>query len=163
MLWWKGSCSAKSDCQSFAINLCFSSSHGKLSFLLALCNIVISFCLNILQRYVKYFERTLTYFNGENQPGRRYGTLIVVSNNSLYVDCASYLTGFSLTSRCMLRGFRLHRCPYWIRPHITVSDHNGMMHMTGILDNHVLNVWSFLQQDPSNYRKCVITTCFNLG
>lgn len=27
--------------------------------------------------------------------------------------------------RCMLRGFRLHRCPYWIRPSITVSDHNG--------------------------------------
>ncbi|KAJ0076886.1 hypothetical protein Patl1_35453 [Pistacia atlantica] len=23
-------------------------------------------------RYVKYFERVLTYFNGENQPGRRY-------------------------------------------------------------------------------------------
>ncbi|KAL4359683.1 hypothetical protein AHAS_Ahas08G0101900 [Arachis hypogaea] len=26
--------------------------------------------------------------------------------------------------RCMLRGFRLHRCPYWIRPSITVSDHS---------------------------------------
>ncbi|CAK7329933.1 unnamed protein product [Dovyalis caffra] len=50
-------------------------------------------------RYVKYFERILTYFNGENQPGRR----------------------------CMLRGFRLHRCPYWIRPSITVSDHNGVL------------------------------------
>lgn len=53
-------------------------------------------------RYVKYFERVLTYFNGENQPGRR----------------------------CMLRGFRLHRCPYWIRPHITVSDHNGVLFST---------------------------------
>lgn len=53
-------------------------------------------------RYVKYFERILTYFNGENQPGRR----------------------------CMLRGFRLHRCPYWIRPHITVSDHNGVLFST---------------------------------
>ncbi|XVF45087.1 hypothetical protein PTKIN_Ptkin02bG0177600 [Pterospermum kingtungense] len=53
-------------------------------------------------RYVKYFERTLTYFNGENQPGRR----------------------------CMLRGFRLHRCPYWIRPSITVSDHNGVLFST---------------------------------
>ncbi|XP_050210246.1 phosphatidylinositol 3,4,5-trisphosphate 3-phosphatase and protein-tyrosine-phosphatase PTEN2A [Mercurialis annua] len=50
-------------------------------------------------RYVKYFERVLTYFNGENQPGRR----------------------------CMLRGFRLHRCPYWIRPSITISDHNGVL------------------------------------
>ncbi|XP_065870742.1 phosphatidylinositol 3,4,5-trisphosphate 3-phosphatase and protein-tyrosine-phosphatase PTEN2A [Euphorbia lathyris] len=50
-------------------------------------------------RYVKYFERILTYFNGENQPGRR----------------------------CMLRGFRLHRCPYWIRPSITISDHNGVL------------------------------------
>ncbi|KAF9675876.1 hypothetical protein SADUNF_Sadunf09G0079000 [Salix dunnii] len=50
-------------------------------------------------RYVKYFERILTYFNGENQPGRR----------------------------CMLRGFRLHRCPYWIRPSITISDHNGAL------------------------------------
>ncbi|KAK8562893.1 hypothetical protein V6N13_018555 [Hibiscus sabdariffa] len=48
-------------------------------------------------RYVKYFERILTYFNGEDQPGRR----------------------------CILRGFRLLRCPYWIRPSITVSDHNG--------------------------------------
>ncbi|KAF8020184.1 hypothetical protein BT93_G0778 [Corymbia citriodora subsp. variegata] len=53
-------------------------------------------------RYVKYFERVLTYFNGENQPGRR----------------------------CILRGFRLHRCPYWIRPSITVSDHNGILFTT---------------------------------
>ncbi|XP_057963683.1 phosphatidylinositol 3,4,5-trisphosphate 3-phosphatase and protein-tyrosine-phosphatase PTEN2A [Malania oleifera] len=53
-------------------------------------------------RYVKYFERTLTYFNGESQPGRR----------------------------CMLRGFRLHRCPYWIRPSITISDHNGVLFST---------------------------------
>ncbi|XP_073047306.1 phosphatidylinositol 3,4,5-trisphosphate 3-phosphatase and protein-tyrosine-phosphatase PTEN2A-like isoform X2 [Primulina eburnea] len=53
-------------------------------------------------RYVKYFERILVYFNGENQPGRR----------------------------CMLRGFRLHRCPYWIRPSITVSDHNGVLFTT---------------------------------
>ncbi|XP_041013830.1 phosphatidylinositol 3,4,5-trisphosphate 3-phosphatase and protein-tyrosine-phosphatase PTEN2A-like [Juglans microcarpa x Juglans regia] len=50
-------------------------------------------------RYVKYFERILTYFNGETPPGRR----------------------------CMLRGFRIHRCPYWIRPSITVSDHNGVL------------------------------------
>ncbi|XP_020230432.1 phosphatidylinositol 3,4,5-trisphosphate 3-phosphatase and protein-tyrosine-phosphatase PTEN2A isoform X2 [Cajanus cajan] len=48
-------------------------------------------------RYVKYFKRTLTRFNGEVQPGRR----------------------------CMLRGFRLHKCPYWVRPSITVSDHNN--------------------------------------
>ncbi|PKA49162.1 Formin-like protein 20 [Apostasia shenzhenica] len=53
-------------------------------------------------RYVKYFERILTYFSGENQPDRR----------------------------CMLRGFRLHRCPYWIRPSITVSDHNGVLFST---------------------------------
>ncbi|KAL9317238.1 hypothetical protein ACSQ67_013755 [Phaseolus vulgaris] len=50
-------------------------------------------------RYVKYFERVLTYFNGENPPARR----------------------------CMLRGFRLHRCPYWIRPSVTISDHSGML------------------------------------
>ncbi|KAD5318360.1 hypothetical protein R6Q59_033604 [Mikania micrantha] len=53
-------------------------------------------------RYVKYFERVLTHFNGEDQPGRR----------------------------CMLRGIRLHRCPYWIRPSITVSDHNGVLFST---------------------------------
>ncbi|CAN6234044.1 unnamed protein product [Urochloa humidicola] len=53
-------------------------------------------------RYVKYFERILTYFNGENQPPRR----------------------------CMLRGFRLHRCPYWIRPSITVSNHNAVLFST---------------------------------
>ncbi|XP_019441473.1 PREDICTED: phosphatidylinositol 3,4,5-trisphosphate 3-phosphatase and protein-tyrosine-phosphatase PTEN2A-like isoform X2 [Lupinus angustifolius] len=53
-------------------------------------------------RYVKYFERVLTYFNGENPSARR----------------------------CMLRGFRLHRCPYWIRPSITVSDHRGVLFST---------------------------------
>ncbi|KAK9667127.1 hypothetical protein RND81_14G235000 [Saponaria officinalis] len=53
-------------------------------------------------RYVKYFERVLTYFNGENLPARR----------------------------CMLKGFRLHRCPYWIRPHITISNHNGVLFST---------------------------------
>ncbi|KAB2602864.1 dual-specificity protein phosphatase PTEN [Pyrus ussuriensis x Pyrus communis] len=53
-------------------------------------------------RYIKYFECILTYFNGENPPGRR----------------------------CMLRGFRLHRCPYWIRPSMTVSNHNGVLFST---------------------------------
>ncbi|XP_073009734.1 phosphatidylinositol 3,4,5-trisphosphate 3-phosphatase and protein-tyrosine-phosphatase PTEN2A-like isoform X1 [Typha latifolia] len=53
-------------------------------------------------RYVKYFERILTNFNGENQPARR----------------------------CMLRGLRLHKCPYWIRPSITVSNHNGVLFST---------------------------------
>ncbi|TKY70609.1 phosphatase protein [Spatholobus suberectus] len=53
-------------------------------------------------RYVKYFGRTLTHFNGEVQPGRR----------------------------CMLRGFRLHKCPYWVRPSITISDHNGILFTT---------------------------------
>ncbi|KAE9611726.1 hypothetical protein Lal_00011905 [Lupinus albus] len=53
-------------------------------------------------RYVKHFERVLTYFNGENPSARR----------------------------CMLRGFRLHRCPYWIRPSITVSDHSGVLFST---------------------------------
>ncbi|ESW28759.1 hypothetical protein PHAVU_002G015700 [Phaseolus vulgaris] len=53
-------------------------------------------------RYVKYFERTLTQFNGEVQPGRR----------------------------CILRGFRLHKCPYWVRPSITISDHKGVLFAT---------------------------------
>ncbi|XVE87069.1 hypothetical protein DITRI_Ditri18aG0086700 [Diplodiscus trichospermus] len=53
-------------------------------------------------RYVKYFERILTHFNGENQPGRR----------------------------CMLRGFRLLKCPYWIRPSITISNHSGTLFST---------------------------------
>ncbi|BFG35905.1 hypothetical protein CerSpe_221790 [Prunus speciosa] len=50
-------------------------------------------------RYVKYFEHILKNFNGENPSPRR----------------------------CMLRGFRLHNCPYWIRPSITISDHNGIL------------------------------------
>ncbi|KAL4353551.1 hypothetical protein GQ457_06G035560 [Hibiscus cannabinus] len=53
-------------------------------------------------RYVKYFERILTRFNGENPPARR----------------------------CMVRGFRLHNCPYWIRPSITISDHSGTLFST---------------------------------
>lgn len=53
-------------------------------------------------RYVKYFEHILTQFNGETPPGRR----------------------------CMLRGFRFHKCPYWIRPSITISNHNGELFST---------------------------------
>lgn len=53
-------------------------------------------------RYVKYIEHVLTDFKGEYQPGRR----------------------------CMLRGFRLHKCPYWIRPSITISNHNGILFTT---------------------------------
>ncbi|XVF59362.1 hypothetical protein PTKIN_Ptkin07bG0269600 [Pterospermum kingtungense] len=53
-------------------------------------------------RYVIYFERILTRFEGENQPGRR----------------------------CMLRGFRLDKCPYWIRPSITISNHSGNLFST---------------------------------
>ncbi|GER30920.1 Phosphatidylinositol-3,5-trisphosphate 3-phosphatase anddual-specificity protein phosphatase PTEN [Striga asiatica] len=53
-------------------------------------------------RYVKYFEQILTQFNGETPPGRR----------------------------CMLRGFRLLNCPYWVRPSITISNHNGVLFTT---------------------------------
>ncbi|KAL8116241.1 hypothetical protein AgCh_022662 [Apium graveolens] len=53
-------------------------------------------------RYVKYFERVLTFSSGEYLPGHR----------------------------CMLRGLRLHRCPYWIRPSISISDHNGVLFST---------------------------------
>ncbi|XP_074308792.1 phosphatidylinositol 3,4,5-trisphosphate 3-phosphatase and protein-tyrosine-phosphatase PTEN2A-like [Silene latifolia] len=53
-------------------------------------------------RYVKYFERILTDYGGNNPPDRR----------------------------CMLRGFRLHKCPYWIRPSITISNHNGILFTT---------------------------------
>ncbi|KAG2294426.1 hypothetical protein Bca52824_041095 [Brassica carinata] len=51
-------------------------------------------------RYVKYFERILTYFNGGILPGHK----------------------------CMLREFRFHT--YWIRPSITISDHNGVLFAT---------------------------------
>lgn len=50
-------------------------------------------------RYVKYFERVLRNCDGETPMGRKV----------------------------VLRGFRLHRCPYWIRPSITISDHNGIV------------------------------------
>lgn len=50
-------------------------------------------------RYVKYFERVLRNCDGETPMGRKV----------------------------VLRGFRLHKCPYWIRPSITISDHNGVV------------------------------------
>lgn len=53
-------------------------------------------------RYVKYFERILIHFNGNTPPGRR----------------------------CMLRGFRLHKCPYWVRPSITISNHSEILFST---------------------------------
>ncbi|KAL3680800.1 hypothetical protein R1sor_023756 [Riccia sorocarpa] len=53
-------------------------------------------------RYVKYFERVLRDYGGETPTGRK----------------------------CILRGIRLHRCPYWVRPAVTVSDHNGVLFST---------------------------------
>ncbi|KAJ4900262.1 PTEN 3 [Raphanus sativus] len=53
-------------------------------------------------RYVKYYERVQNQFGGKVPPERR----------------------------CMLRGFRLINCPYWIRPAITVSNHNDILFST---------------------------------
>ncbi|CAH2064534.1 unnamed protein product [Thlaspi arvense] len=53
-------------------------------------------------RYVKYYERIQNQFDGKVPPERR----------------------------CMLRGFRLINCPYWIRPAITISDHNDVLFST---------------------------------
>eukprot|EP00850_Spirogloea_muscicola_P016715 SM000138S00022 [mRNA] locus=s138:63067:67659:- [translate_table: standard] len=50
-------------------------------------------------RYVKYFEKVLRDEVGE-------------------------ITAFR---KCILRGIRLHKCPYWVRPSITISDHNGVL------------------------------------
>ncbi|MFQ6667477.1 hypothetical protein Gotur_033484 [Gossypium turneri] len=88
---------------------------------------------NGLLRYVKYFERTLIYFNGENQPGRR----------------------------CILRGFRLHHCPYWIRPSITVSDHNGTAYFdqNPPLDVILHHLKAFVSD--SLCRNALMSTCCN--
>ncbi|KAH9621434.1 hypothetical protein KSS87_007556 [Heliosperma pusillum] len=64
--------------------------------------LMISSLLLFLKRYVKYFERILKDYGGVNPPDRR----------------------------CMLRGFRLHKCPFWIRPSITISNHNGVLFTT---------------------------------
>lgn len=52
--------------------------------------------------------------------------------------------------RCMLRGFRLHRCPYWIRPSITVSDHSGNINLlflcSQFIASHLCSHWNFLEQ-----------------
>ncbi|PIA27150.1 hypothetical protein AQUCO_08300086v1 [Aquilegia coerulea] len=53
-------------------------------------------------RYVKYFESIITHFDCKIPPDRR----------------------------CMLRGFRLINCPFWIRPSITVSSHKGILFST---------------------------------
>ncbi|KAJ7520035.1 hypothetical protein O6H91_20G064000 [Diphasiastrum complanatum] len=53
-------------------------------------------------RYVKYFERVLRDFNGNTPSGRR----------------------------CILRGIRLHKCPYWVRPSMTIWDHEGVLFST---------------------------------
>lgn len=50
-------------------------------------------------RYVKYFEHVLRNCTGQTPMGRKV----------------------------VLRGFRLHKCPHWIRPSITISDHNGIV------------------------------------
>uniref|UniRef100_A0A2P2LP23 Phosphoprotein phosphatase n=1 Tax=Rhizophora mucronata TaxID=61149 RepID=A0A2P2LP23_RHIMU len=46
-------------------------------------------------RYVKYFERILTYFNGENQPGRRYVYCLVILTGTLFsfVTNAAFCAG----------------------------------------------------------------------
>ncbi|ESQ45509.1 hypothetical protein EUTSA_v10010193mg [Eutrema salsugineum] len=53
-------------------------------------------------RYVKYYERIQNQFGGK----------------------------VPLERRCMLRGFRLINCPYWIRPAITISNHNDILFST---------------------------------
>ncbi|KAG7633881.1 Tensin phosphatase C2 domain [Arabidopsis suecica] len=53
-------------------------------------------------RYVKYYERVQNQFDGKVPPERR----------------------------CMLRGFRLINCPYWIRPAITISNHTDILFST---------------------------------
>ncbi|KAK4367784.1 hypothetical protein RND71_011576 [Anisodus tanguticus] len=69
-------------------------------------------------RYVKYFERILTQFGGEAPPGRR----------------------------CMLRGFRFHKCSSWIRPSITISSHSGciLSHQFGKMNSIQHNIYVVL-------------------
>lgn len=47
--------------------------------------------LLVFQRYVKYFERILTYFNGENQPGRRYTSHMDFASTKKF-NCSFVLT-----------------------------------------------------------------------
>lgn len=60
-------------------------------------------------------------------------------------SCAGW---HNILCRCMLRGFRLHRCPYWIRPSITISNHNGVpqilvLNIVLLFTVHVLSVSIF--------------------
>lgn len=74
---WESSSSPKSDCQSLLMKLFYLQCH---SFYI----ILTFFFFGFPQRYVKYFERILTYFNGEIQPGRRYTTYLALK--ILHVD-----------------------------------------------------------------------------
>lgn len=50
-------------------------------------------------RYVHYFYRILNEFDSVTPPPRK----------------------------CILRGIRLHKCPYWLRPGITITNHSGVV------------------------------------
>lgn len=58
---------------------------------------VATWCPVIRQRYVKYYEQVSKKYHGCTPTGRK----------------------------CTLRSIRLNNCPAWIRPSVTVSDHNG--------------------------------------
>lgn len=65
----------------------------------------------------------------------------------------------------MLRGFRLHRCPSWIRPAITISDHNGMFCISlqavvFILSPYVLRIGDTTNISVSGVYSCCLWMLF---
>ena len=94
---------------------------------------------------MKYFERILTQFNGEAPPGRRYISEHLFPD--VEVDFIKVLT--TSCCRCMLRGFRLHNCPYWVRPSITISNHNGNQSNLLFYSFKVLNPFRHLPRNTN--------------
>ncbi|KAG0601103.1 hypothetical protein M758_11G084100 [Ceratodon purpureus] len=52
--------------------------------------------------------------------------------------------------RCILRGLNLHKCPDWVRPGITISDHNDSTETWTIVNKDDVQVGSGLHTDAYN-------------
>ncbi|KAL4363975.1 hypothetical protein GQ457_04G035130 [Hibiscus cannabinus] len=81
--------------------------------------------------FLKFYptaEEVIDYFN---QKRCIDGKALVLPSQIRYVKCFEHMvTCFHRENHPGRMGFQLHKCPYWIMPCITISDHSGTLFST---------------------------------
>ncbi|GMN34539.1 hypothetical protein TIFTF001_004745 [Ficus carica] len=104
--------------------------------------------------FLKFFPTADEAIDYYNQKRCVDGKALILPSQIRYVKYFEHvLTDFKGEYQPGRRGFRLHKCPYWIRPSITISNHNATQLGSSIMYETTVLMRNFVHHEKASQNK----------